>query len=117
MKIQSPTPVPLELQRGGGSVITTRLDFWSSTPSGWELAGSSLFQAVTKPREVQLPALPPGTYTSVLTCFVEESVNGIYAFDMSVNGVSIAKDHGNVDTSTSPHDSKVYKDQFVLVVQ
>lgn len=117
MQVNSKSPIQLEFLRGGGSIIASRLDFWSPTQTGWVLADSKLFQAVTKPIERQNPKLAVGIYTVVFTCRVEESINGIYNFEMKVNSVSVGADHGNVDTTSNPHDSKAYKNQFVLVVQ
>jgi hypothetical protein len=116
MQVNATSPVSLNFNRHGGSVITARLDFWRSTPQGWQLAGSNLFQAVTLPQEVQVATLAPGSYTTVFTCRVEESVNGVYDFAMTAGGVDIGHDAGNVDTTSNAHDSKVYKNQFVLNV-
>jgi hypothetical protein len=116
MQVTTTTPVALELKRQGGSIITARLDFWLPTPAGWQLAGSNVFQKVTAPTERQQAKLPKGDYTAVFTCRVEESINGVYAFSFDAGGTSVYADSGNVNTTPNPHDSKVYKDQFVLTV-
>jgi hypothetical protein len=116
MQVVSPTPAALQLRRKGGSIVTARLDFWSATPAGWQLAGSSIFQNVTAPSETQHAPLPKGQYTAVFTCRVEESINGVYDFHFDVGPTAVYADSGNVNTTSDPHDSKVYKDQFVLDV-
>ncbi|MBK9131243.1 MAG: hypothetical protein IPM20_06345 [Gammaproteobacteria bacterium] len=117
MQITSKKPISMVLNRNGGTVITARIDFWRATPQGWDLAGSSLFQNVTKKNETHSANLPKGSYTAVLVCRMEESINGVYDFDMLVNGTSVGSDSGNVDTTSNPHDSKFYKNQFVIDVQ
>jgi hypothetical protein len=116
MQISAASPVRLQLKRAGGSVITARLDCWSATPTGWQLAGSVAFQDVANPLETQSITLKKGQYTCVFTCRVEESVNGVYDFEFGVGGKPLYADHGNVNTTSDPHDSKAYKDQFVLDV-
>lgn len=116
MQVTSSTPVPLELRREGGSIITVRVDFWMPTAAGWKLVSSNLFQKVTSATERQAAKLAAGHYTAVFTCRVEESVNGVYGFGFDVGGTAVYADHGNVNTTPHPHDSKVYKDQFVLTV-
>ncbi|MDO9003785.1 MAG: hypothetical protein Q7V20_10065 [Aquabacterium sp.] len=116
MQVTSTSPVSLQLKRQGGTVIQSRIDFWSATPNGWQLASSDVFQRVTKPVEQQSAKLAKGQYTAVFSCRVEESVNGKFEFEFDVNGVAIYADKGNVNTTPDPHDAKVYKDQFVLNV-
>lgn len=116
MQVTSPAQVALELRRKGGSIITSRLDVWSATQSGWQLEDSALFQKVTMAVERQQMKLKKGQYTAVFTCRVEESVNGVYDFNFDVGATPVYADHGNVNTTSDPHDSKVYRDQFVLDV-
>ena len=116
MKVTSSSPVAMELKRAGGSIIIARADFWSATATGWTLIASASFQAVANPNEAQSVKLKKGQYTVVFTCRVEESVNGTYDFSFSVAGAALYADKGNVNTTSDPHDAKVYKDQFVLDV-
>jgi hypothetical protein len=116
MKVSSTSPVAMNLKRGGGSIILARVDFWSATPTGWKLIASANFQNVASKAEAQSTKLAKGQYSVVFTCRVEESVNGIYDFKFDVAGVALYADSGNVNTTSDPHDSKVYKDQFVLDV-
>ncbi len=116
MQVKAKAPFDVQLTRAGGSVITARLDYWSATPQGWQLAGSNLFQDVVLSPEVEPAPLAKGQYTAVFTCRVEESINGVYAFELAVAGKALYQDQGNVNTTPNPHDSKAYKDQFVLVV-
>jgi len=115
MQITSNTPLALNLTRRGGSIITARLDCWSATQQGWKLAGSAVFQDVTKPSEPQsISPLAKGQYTAVFTCRVEESINGVYEFTFSAANQQLYADKGNVNTSPAPNDWKAYKDQFIL---
>jgi len=116
MHVTSPSPVTMELTRGGGSIILARADFWQSAPTGWVLVTSASFQNVAKSPETQTVKLPKGQYTVVFTCRVEESINGVYDFAFSTAGKPLYADKGNVNTTSDPHDSKAYKDQFVLDV-
>ncbi|RZI84553.1 MAG: hypothetical protein EOP38_08740 [Rubrivivax sp.] len=116
MQVTTPTPVVLQLRRQGGSLIQSRVDFWSATPTGWQLAGSDIFQNVTKPIEQQQAKLAKGQYTVVFSCRVEESINGTYGFEFDVGSTAVYADKGTVNTTPDPHDSKVYKDQFILNV-
>lgn len=116
MLVQSASPVSLSLSRSGGSIIQSRLDIWRSTANGWQAVGSSLFNQVTQATESQNLKLPKGTYAAVFTCRVEESINGVYDFGFSVGMQKLYADKGNVNTTNDPHDSKAYKDQFVLEV-
>ena len=117
MKAISTNPVNLILNRKGGCVITSRLNFWVASQAGWQLAGSSIFQNVTSPREHQTITLPSGSYTVVSKYFVEESVNGVYEFEMFVSNQSIGSKGGDINTTSNPHDSMTFKNQFVLEVQ
>lgn len=116
MQIQSNNPVPIELERGGGCVVTGRVDYWRAAEQRWELAGSSLFQQVTKPTETQEIRLPGGLYNVVFTCRAEESINGMFSVALKVNGTLVATTQGNVDTTSSAHDSAAYKNQFILTI-
>ncbi|MBG9390652.1 hypothetical protein [Caenimonas aquaedulcis] len=117
MLITAKAPVQLSLARSGGTIITARLDFWEATPNGWKAAGSNLLQQVTQALEKQQASLQPGQYTCVLTCRVEESVNGVFDFDIQVANKSVGAAHGDVNTTSDAHDSQAYKNQFILQVQ
>lgn len=110
-------PFELSFARAGGSVITSRVDVWLATPAGWQSKGQFVFSDPTTEREVLKGELPAGSYTCVFQCYVEESLNGIYDFAFEVNGTSTYRDKGDVNTTAAKDDAKVYKDQFVLVVQ
>jgi hypothetical protein len=43
-------------------------------------------------------------------------LNGVYRFDLDIDGNTVFQDHGDVNTTSAKNDSKVYKDQFVLEV-
>lgn len=116
MKVQSGTPVSAIFHRGGGTVIVARIDYWSATPHGWEFEGQNTFQAVTQRTEPLTAPLPPGTYTAVLTVWVEESVTGFFNFDMWVAGVSVYASSGDVNTTSDPKDKTTFKTQFLLEV-
>jgi hypothetical protein len=116
MHVKTASPVSMAFQRAGGSIILSRVDIWQSTPTGWSAINSTLFQQVTKPVESHSITLPKGTYAAVFTCRVEESLNGVYDFKFDVQKNALFADKGNVNTTSSPNDSKAYKDQFVLEV-
>jgi hypothetical protein len=103
--------------RAGGSVITSRVDVWLATQAGWQNAGQFVFNAPANSKENLQGELPPGSYTCVFQCYVEESLNGIYDFSFEVNGHPTFQDRGDVNTTAAKDDAKVYKDQFILVVQ
>lgn len=117
MQVTSKSPVQLTFNRSGGCVITSRLDFWKASPDGWSLVGTNTFQEVTASDEDQQTRLPVGTYTVVAKYFVEESVNGVYAFEMKVGGTSIGAKSGDVNTTSSPSDSAAFRNQFILDVK
>lgn len=111
------SPFQLEFTRSGGALVTARLDVWQATNAGWQPAAQYEFRQATQPREVVTGTLAQGSYTCVFQCYVEESLNGKYAFSFSVGGVGTYSDSGDVNTTSAPNESKVYKDQFILVVQ
>jgi hypothetical protein len=106
----------LVLYRSGGCIITARLDIWTATKTEWVLAASKVFQDVANPHEVQTAGLQPGLYTAVLTTRAEESINGVFSLQFDVNGATVAKKSGDVNTTSDPHDSVGFKSQFVLVI-
>jgi len=116
MQVSSQSPVPFQFKRKGGSIITSRADVWSAVASGWKLVDAVVFQQVTAPNEQLSLKLQKGQYTVVFQCRVEESVNGVYDFGLNCGASAVFADNGNVNTTSDPHDAKVYKDQFVLDV-
>lgn len=109
------SPLMLEVVRKGGSIIAARFDFWRiEAPGG--LAGSKVLESVKLAHEVQQLALPPGQYTCVLTVRVEESLNGVFSFQVKVDGQDVGSAHGNVHTARQPNDSRVLHRQFSVLV-
>lgn len=111
------SPVDFSFARGGGSIVVARTDIWRAKPTGWELVEAVEFNDPTKKSETQAPTLPAGEYTCVFQCYVEESVNGVYRFDLSVGKQSTMVGSGDANTTPAANDSKVFKDQFVLRVE
>lgn len=109
-------PFEFSLSRGGGTIITSRIDVWLAQESGWQNAGQFVFNDPTSAKQQIKGELPPGSYTCVFQCYVEESLNGIYDFSFDVNSQPTFRDRGDVNTTAAKDDAKVYKDQFVLVV-
>lgn len=109
------SPFLLEVVRKGGSIIAARFDFWrSGSPGG--LAGSRLLQSVELAHEVQQLALPPGQYTCVLTVSVEEYLNGVFSFQVKLDGQQVGAAHGNVNNLRPPDGSRVLHRQFAVLV-
>jgi hypothetical protein len=102
--------------RAGGSIVLARVDIWKATPTGWEPVAVYDFRNSLISPESGNQAIAPGSYTCVFQCFVEESLNGQYKFELDVAGVPTFADSGDVNTTAAKNDSKVYKDQFVLNV-
>jgi hypothetical protein len=113
----SKSPAKFEFKRSGGSVITSVVDIWKPTEEGWVLIAQVKFPDVTQPVEAKEVELAPNRYTCVFQCFVQESLNGRYDFTLSVRGKKTFADSGDVNTTPSNDDSKVYKDEFVLEVE
>lgn len=111
------SPVKFEFTRGGGSIIVSQVDIWKATKERWVLINQVKFSDATKPTESQQLDLTPAQYTCVFQCFVQESLNGRYDFALSVQGTKTFADNGDVNTTPSNDDSKVYKDEFVLAVE
>lgn len=116
MQVASTNPVAIQVSRSGGCVITARLDYWVPTQSDWVLAGSTILQQVTSNIENQSITLPQSSYTVVAKFFVEESINGVYSFELNINGQQVCAKNGDVNTTTNPHDSVTFKSQFILQV-
>lgn len=107
-------PISVQLDRKGGTVITARLDVWRATTTDWVLEASLIYQKVTSASETQQVTLAPGSYSAVIVCRVEESINGAYEFNVKANGSVVASKVGNVDTTANPHDAEMYKNQFAI---
>jgi hypothetical protein len=123
MQVTGPSPAVLTLRRGGGAFILARVDLWAATPvvagapaPGWRFVASVPLDEVANPRETRSAVLPAGDYLAILTLRVEESVNGTYQFEFDAMGQALYRDSGNVDTTSSPHDARAFKDQFVLTI-
>jgi hypothetical protein len=114
---KSKSPVKLDFKRAGGSIIVSQVDVWKPTEEGWVLVAQTKFSDATQQVESHQVRLDPDRYTCVFQCFVQESLNGRYEFALSVQGKETFVDHGDVNTTTSNDDSKVYKDEFVLMVE
>jgi hypothetical protein len=106
----------MSFQRSGGSIITARVDIWRAEQEQWQHVAELVFDNPVLPTEKRGAELKAGRYTCVFKCRVEESLNGRYGFDLAVNDKSTFADTGDVNTTSSQHDSKVYRDQFVLAV-
>lgn len=111
------SPVDISFSRSGGSIIVSRTDIWKAKDDGWELVDNADFNDPRMQSQTASLKLAPGTYTCVFQCFVEESVNGIYAFSLDIAGKPTMADKGDANTTPAKSDTKVFKDQFVLVVE
>jgi len=111
------SPVELKFTRAGGSIIVAQVDIWRPTEEGWVLVDQVKFSDATQQEEAQDLKLTPDRYTCVFQCFVQESLNGRYDFAFSVEDKATFADDGDVNTTPSNDDSKVYKDEFVLAVE
>jgi hypothetical protein len=111
------SPVTVDFDRAGGSLVLARVDIWKAAADGWELQASTEFKDAVKPTESASLALPKGSYTGVFQCFVQESLNGRYKFELRVGGKATFADSGDVNTTPSKDDTKVFKDQFVVEVR
>lgn len=109
--------VNMEFSRAGGSIVIARTDVWKATPDGWQAVAAFVFNDPMKPSESVVQKLPVGSYTCVFQCFVEESLNGKYRFELDVAKDETFADDGDVNTTSAPDDKKVFKDQFILEVQ
>lgn len=107
----------MSFRRQGGSIITARVDVWRAEGDQWKHVAELPFDRSVVDVERQSRQLPAGEYTCVFQCFVEESLNGRYDFELSVNDAATYADNGDVNTTAAKNDSKVYKDQFILEVQ
>ena len=109
--------VKMRFTRAGGSIVVARTDLWKATSSGWKPVTAFTFNDPTNPAESQVKPVPAGSYTCVFQCFVEESLNGKYQFQFDVGSTKTFADEGDVNTTSAPNDTKVFKDQFILEVQ
>lgn len=117
MLINSKEAIKFTLHRDGGAIVIARLDIWTAVGSGWKIVESALLQNVAKsPEDYTFQPIQPGTYTAVLVCHVEESINGIFSLKAIINDTLVAEKEGDVDITSQPHDTKVYKNQFLLDV-
>jgi hypothetical protein len=117
MKVISTNPTQFTVKRKGGCIIVNRLDFWIATQDDWQLAASLNFQDVQSHQEDQSIILPKGNYTVVTKNFIEESINGVFSFEIAIGSQIVGSKSGDVNTTSSPHDSMTYKNQFILEVQ
>lgn len=111
------SPVAIDFKRQGGSIILARIDIWKAKVDGWTLLASEEFKDATRPSESVSLTLAKGSYTGVFQCFVQESLNGHYQFELSIGGKATFADNGDVNTTPAKDDTKVFKDQFILEVQ
>jgi len=111
------SPAKFDFKRAGGSIIVSQVDIWKPTEAGWVLVNQAKFSDATQLIESQEVELAPDRYTCVFQCFVQESLNGRYDFALAVQGKKTFADSGDVNTTPSNDDSKVYKDEFVLAVE
>jgi hypothetical protein len=111
------SPFELKFSRSGGALVTARLDIWKPAQNDWQSVAQYEFSKGAEATEILQGTLAPGSYTCVFKCYVEESLNGKYSFDFVVDGTDTYSDDGDVNTTAADNDSKVYKDQFILVVQ
>jgi hypothetical protein len=111
------SPVKFKFTRAGGSIIVSQVDIWRPTEKGWVLVDQVKFSDATQQEEAQEVELTPERYNCVFQCFVQESLNGRYDFVFAVQGKDTFADDGDVNTTPSNDDSKVYKDEFVLAVE
>lgn len=111
------SPLPLTLQRSGGSIVKARADVWRAGADDWTLIGTAEFDDATKPAESFTLTLAKGSYTCVFQCLVQESLNGRYSFEFLVDGASTFADTGDVNTTPAKDDRKVFQDQFLLEVK
>ena len=114
MKINTGLTANIEFSRSGGCVLQSRLDIWKATEADWELVSVVEFLKVATTIETHSLNLIAGDYTVVAKFFVEESINGVFSFALRVNGNDVVLKDGDVNTTSNPHDSTVFKNQFML---
>lgn len=111
------SPATFDFNRAGGAIILGRLDVWKATTNGWQLVHSAEFKDATLPVESVSVSLPKGNYTAIFQCFVQESLNGRYRFQLAAGGTPVFASDGDVNTTPAANDTKVFKDQFILEVK
>jgi hypothetical protein len=110
------SPVKMAIHRSGGSIIHVRVDVWRAAAEDWEAVEQYEFVEATESTENIKKTIPKGTYTCVARCYVEESLNGVYDMKFSVDGTETFAASGDVNTTSAPNDSRVFRNQFVLEV-
>lgn len=113
---KSKSPVVIDFTRQGGSIILARIDVFKAKVDGWQLLASKEFKEAAQSSQTVELTLPKGSYTGVFQCFVQESLNGRYDFQLGVGGKATFADAGDVNTTPARDDTKVFKDQFILEV-
>lgn len=113
---KSKSPVALAFSRKGGSIILARVDIWKAKADDWVLVFTHEFRDPTQALESSSATLAKGTYAGVFQCFVQESLNGRYHFELAVGAKPTFADDGDVNTTPAKDDTKVFRDQFMLEV-
>ena len=102
--------------RKGGAVIEGRVDVWRAEANQWTHILQMRFEDPLQPSETVKGQLEAGEYTCIFRGVIEESLNGRFAYELDVGGVSTFADSGDVNITSSDQDFKVLKDQFILGV-
>jgi hypothetical protein len=101
----------------GGAIVKAVVDAWKSTGDDWELAGSfPLMDVATKIQKVDVHLEPGVTYLCMLRTEVEESLNGVFDYNLFVNNTKTVVGNGDVNTTGSAHDSAAFKAPFFVEV-
>lgn len=116
MLVNSGTPVTMRFKRSGGSIIQSRVDVWKATPAGWGSAAVFDFEEAKKPEDSETKILEAGEYTCICRCYVRESVNGVYRYELIAGDGRPCKGEGDVNTTSADGDSQVFRCQFILRV-
>lgn len=117
LNVQNEFDIQLDRTKGG-AFVKARVDAWKATDEAWELAGTFALSDVLQKNERRTCTLPDGaSYLCVFQCEIEESLNGIYAYDFYVNNTKVVFGAGDVNTTKNPHDGAAAKAQFMLLVR
>lgn len=119
MTINTHSPIAFTFIRHGGADIHAELQIWHKkeaySPNDRPIAKLN-FGNATQTMELQSINLPNRSFTCVFLGLVRESLNGVYALQLSANDQALYTQQGDVNLTTAPNEFSNLKSVFDLNV-
>lgn len=118
--VQTTSPVDFQFSRGGGADIQGEVQVWpkkASYSSTDRPVHRIPFNNPLTAQEAQSVSLTPGQYICVFLGIARESLNGVYALRLALQGKDVFSKSGDVNETAKPNEFQNFRANIPLTVK